>query len=68
MQYDAGKWSPKGKPSLGRLIKSWACRLMGLDAMGYWYEPDEIADLAGNMVFKRGLSRRICIHTDFMQC
>jgi SAM-dependent methyltransferase len=45
-QFDAGKWRGDGKPSLIRLIKSWAYRLMGLDAMGYWYEPPEIAALA----------------------
>jgi len=45
-QYDAGKWSGKGKASAARLIRSWGGRLLGLDAMGYWYEPEEIAALA----------------------
>ena len=46
-QYDAGKWSGKGKTSAARLIRSWGGRFLGLDAMGYWYEPAEIAKLAG---------------------
>jgi SAM-dependent methyltransferase len=45
-QYDAGKWSGKGKASAARLIRSWGGRFLGLDAMGYWYEPAEIAALA----------------------
>jgi hypothetical protein len=45
-QYDAGNYSTKGRPSRSRLFKSWVCRLLGLDAMGYWYEPTEIAALA----------------------
>ena len=36
--YDAGKWSGNGKASLLRLLRSWGRRLLGLDAMGYWYE------------------------------
>ncbi len=46
-QYDAGRWSTDGKPSPSRLIRSWGSRVIGLDAMGYWYEPPEIAALAG---------------------
>jgi len=45
-KYDAGKWSASGKSSLTRLFKSRAGRLLGMDAMGYWYEPAEIAALA----------------------
>ena len=44
--YDAGKWSASGRPTVGRLVKSWVGRMMGLDAMGYWYEPSEVAALA----------------------
>jgi len=43
--YDAGKWSASGAPRLSRLVKSWIGRMMGLDAMGYWYEPIEVATL-----------------------
>jgi O-antigen/teichoic acid export membrane protein/2-polyprenyl-3-methyl-5-hydroxy-6-metoxy-1,4-benzoquinol methylase len=45
-RYDAGNWSTGGKSSPTRLLKSWAGRLLGMDAMGYWYEPTEIAALA----------------------
>ena len=45
-KYDAGKWSASGKSSLTQLFKSRAGRLLGMDAMGYWYEPAEIAALA----------------------
>lgn len=45
-EYDAGKWSGSGKTSAMRLIRSWGGRLLGLDAMGYWYEPEEVAALA----------------------
>jgi O-antigen/teichoic acid export membrane protein len=45
-QYDAGKFSGSGKVSILRLIRSWGGRLLGLDAMGYWYEPDDVAALA----------------------
>ncbi len=45
-KYDAGKWSPSGRTSLSRFIKSWVGRILGMDAMGYWYEPSEIAALA----------------------
>jgi O-antigen/teichoic acid export membrane protein/SAM-dependent methyltransferase len=44
--YDAGKWSASGKSSPARLLKSRVGRLLGMDAMGYWYEPAEIAALA----------------------
>jgi len=44
--YDAGKWSASGRPTVSRLVKSWVGRMMGLDAMGYWYEPSEVAALA----------------------
>ncbi|HEV7968631.1 MAG TPA: oligosaccharide flippase family protein [Candidatus Acidoferrales bacterium] len=44
--YDAGKWSGSGKISAIRLLRSWGGRLLGLDAMGYWYEPEEVAGLA----------------------
>lgn len=43
--YDAGKWSGNGKVGLGHLVRSWAGRLLGMDAMGFWYEPQEIAAL-----------------------
>jgi 2-polyprenyl-3-methyl-5-hydroxy-6-metoxy-1,4-benzoquinol methylase len=45
-KYDAGKWSTSGRASLTRFIKSWVGRILGMDAMGYWYEPSEIAALA----------------------
>jgi hypothetical protein len=45
-QYDAGKWSAGGKASVLRLLRSWGGRLLGLDAMGYWYEPEEVSALA----------------------
>ncbi len=45
-KYDAGKWSTSGRTSLTRFIKSWVGRILGMDAMGYWYEPSEIAALA----------------------
>jgi lipopolysaccharide exporter len=45
-KYDAGKWSGSGKESGYRLLRSWGGRLLGLDAMGYWYEPEEVAELA----------------------
>ncbi len=45
-EYDAGKWSGAGKESAMRLFKSWGGRLLGLDAMGYWYEPAEVVALA----------------------
>lgn len=44
--YDAGKWSGGGKASVARWCKSWVGRILGLDAMGYWYEPEEVASLA----------------------
>jgi O-antigen/teichoic acid export membrane protein/SAM-dependent methyltransferase len=44
--YDAGKWSGKGKMSAYRFLRSWGGRLLGLDAMGYWYEPGEVSALA----------------------
>ena len=44
--YDAGKWSASGKSGPARLLKSRVGRLLGMDAMGYWYEPAEIAALA----------------------
>jgi cyclopropane fatty-acyl-phospholipid synthase-like methyltransferase len=44
--YDAGKWSGRGKASVLRLLRSWGGRLLGLDAMGYWYEPEEVSALA----------------------
>jgi O-antigen/teichoic acid export membrane protein/trans-aconitate methyltransferase len=45
-QYDAGKWSGRGAASAMRLLRSWGGRILGLDAMGYWYEPEEVAALA----------------------
>jgi len=45
-KYDAGKWSGSGKTGAIRLLKSWVGRVLGMDAMGYWYEPAEIAALA----------------------
>jgi len=45
-KYDAGKWSADGRTTLTRFIKSWVGRMLGMDAMGYWYEPSEIAALA----------------------
>jgi lipopolysaccharide exporter len=45
-QYDAGKWSGNGKTSALRFLRSWGGRLLGLDAMGYWYEPREVSALA----------------------
>jgi len=45
MSYDSGKCSGNGKAQVIRLVKSWAIRLMGKDAMGYWYEPDEVSAL-----------------------
>jgi SAM-dependent methyltransferase len=44
--YDAGKWSGSGKMSAYRFLRSWGGRLLGLDAMGYWYEPGEVSALA----------------------
>jgi hypothetical protein len=45
-EYDSGKWSGSGRASAARLLRSWGGRILGLDAMGYWYEPGEIAALA----------------------
>ncbi len=45
-QYDAGKWSGAGKATALRLLRSWGGRILGLDAMGYWYEPEDVAALA----------------------
>jgi O-antigen/teichoic acid export membrane protein/SAM-dependent methyltransferase len=45
-EYDAGKWSGSGRASAARLLRSWGGRILGLDAMGYWYEPGEIVALA----------------------
>jgi lipopolysaccharide exporter len=45
MMYDAGKWSGNCKPGLMRFVKSWGGRLLGMDAMGFWYEPDQVAAL-----------------------
>lgn len=44
-QFDLGKFG-SSKPSLVRLFKCQLARLLGLDAMGYWYEPQEIETLA----------------------
>ena len=44
-KYDAGKWSGDGKAGLTRLLKSWVRRLLGMDAMGFWYEPEEVTAL-----------------------
>ena len=44
-QFDLGKFG-SAKPSLVRLVKCQLTRLLGLDAMGYWYEPDEMETLA----------------------
>ena len=52
--YDAGKWSGNGKAGVIRLVKSWTRRLLGMDAMGFWYETDEISALAS----KHGLNAR----------
>jgi lipopolysaccharide exporter len=65
-QFDAGKWGGNGKPSLTRLIKSWAHRLVGPDAVGYWYEPPEVAALARSIGFTCSLSCRTCSHPVFM--
>lgn len=54
--YDSGKWSKSCKPSFIHLLRSWVCRLLGLDAMGYWYEPVEIAVLA----------KKYGLHTQFV--
>jgi hypothetical protein len=53
--YESGRWSGVRKARQSRLLKSWIYRLVGLDAMGYWYEPAEIADVA----HKYGLHARI---------
>jgi 2-polyprenyl-3-methyl-5-hydroxy-6-metoxy-1,4-benzoquinol methylase len=45
MSYDSGKWSGGGRPGAIRLLKSWVERLLGKDAMGYWYEPEEVSAL-----------------------
>jgi lipopolysaccharide exporter len=57
--YDAGKFSGKGKTSAARLLRSWAGRILGLDAMGYWYDPREIAALAN----RYGLDAEV-VHSD----
>jgi lipopolysaccharide exporter len=44
-EYDSGKWSGSGKTSILRVLRSWGGRLLGLDAMGFWYEPVEVAAL-----------------------
>jgi SAM-dependent methyltransferase len=54
IKYDAGKWSGNGKVGLIRLLKSWAGRLLGMDAMGFWYEPEEVTAL----VNKHGLTAK----------
>jgi O-antigen/teichoic acid export membrane protein/SAM-dependent methyltransferase len=51
-KYDAGEWSTNGGPSPTRFFKSWAWRLLGMDAMGYWYEPSEIVALARKYGFQ----------------
>jgi 2-polyprenyl-3-methyl-5-hydroxy-6-metoxy-1,4-benzoquinol methylase len=51
-KYDAGKWSTSGKTSPTLFIKSWMGRILGMDAMGYWYEPSEIAALARKYGFQ----------------
>jgi SAM-dependent methyltransferase len=56
MQFDLGKYGPT-KPTFTRLFKSWIARLLGLDAMGYWYEPAEIEALAQ----KYGLRAQIIV-------
>jgi lipopolysaccharide exporter len=45
MSYDLGKWSGSGKAQGTRLVKSWVERLLGKDAMGFWYEPEEVSAL-----------------------
>jgi 2-polyprenyl-3-methyl-5-hydroxy-6-metoxy-1,4-benzoquinol methylase len=45
MSYDAGKCYGTGKTQPIRLAKSWALRLLGKDAMGFWYEPEEVSAL-----------------------
>lgn len=54
IKYDAGKWSGNGKTGLSRLVRSWAGRLLGMDAMGFWYEPEEVTAL----VRKYGLTAK----------
>ena len=56
-QYDAGKWSGRGKASAMRLLRSWGGRILGLDAMGYWYEPADVAALA----------KKYGLHSEFFQ-
>src|ERR1700730_14120774 len=51
-KYDAGEWSTSGKTSPTRFIKSWVGRILGMDAMGYWYEPSEIAAIARKCGFQ----------------
>ena len=53
--YESGRCSGNGRARQSRLLKSWIHRLLGLDAMGYWYEPAEIAEVAR----KYGLHARI---------
>jgi cyclopropane fatty-acyl-phospholipid synthase-like methyltransferase len=55
-QFDRGMFGGT-KPGLARLAKSWIARLVGLDAMGYWYEPIEIEQLAE----KYGLQAEIVV-------
>jgi O-antigen/teichoic acid export membrane protein/SAM-dependent methyltransferase len=56
MQFDLGVFGGT-KPGLVRVAKSWVARLVGLDAMGYWYEPVEIEALAE----KYGLQAEIVV-------
>jgi len=60
MQYDLGRFGAT-KPSLVCLAKSWLARLLGRDAMGYWYEPAEIETLAR----KYGLRTKIVASSMF---
>jgi O-antigen/teichoic acid export membrane protein/SAM-dependent methyltransferase len=49
--YDLGLCSGSTAPSRARWCKSWLHRLLGLDLMGHWYGPDDIAQLASEEGF-----------------
>jgi O-antigen/teichoic acid export membrane protein/2-polyprenyl-3-methyl-5-hydroxy-6-metoxy-1,4-benzoquinol methylase len=44
--YDLGGRPEVTLAGTGRLCKSWLRRILGLDLMGYWYQPEEIARFA----------------------
>ena len=44
--YDLGGWPGATLAGALRLCKSWLRRILGLDLMGYWYQPEEIARFA----------------------